>query len=93
MYQSVQILASARPKPIVLYDSIVYPFDFVVWGFTFACIMAQFSLLQVMQCVWCKVSGTSNHINYIYEGTFHGISKDYHFLKIIIFQIFFSPLN
>ena len=70
MYDLPSILASARPKPIVTYDSIVYPFDLHVWGFTFACIMAQFLLLQVMQYVWCKVSGTPNNINFIYEGDF-----------------------
>ena len=73
MYDRPYILASARPKPIVTYDSIVYPFDLQVWGFTFACIMTQFLLLQVMQYVWCKNSGTPNKINYIYEGAFHGI--------------------
>ena len=68
MFESDLIVQSARPKPIVSYDSIVYPFDTYVWIFTFACIMAQFFLLQIMQSVWCKVSGTSNQIDFIYEG-------------------------
>ena len=68
MYQVPLILASARPQQIVTYDSIVYPFDKQVWGFTFACIVAQFILLLVVQYAWCKVSGRPNNIEYVYEG-------------------------
>ena len=68
MFESDLIVESARPKPIISYDSIVYPFDTYVWIFTFACIMAQFFLLQIMQALWCKVSGTSNQIDFICEG-------------------------
>ena len=71
MYQDSVILMSALPEPIVTYDSIVYPFDHQVWGFTFACIISQFLLLQVMQYVYCKVSGTPNHIEYIYGGAYY----------------------
>ena len=74
MYQVPHILASARPQPIVTYDSIVYPFDLPVWGFTFTCIIAQFTLLLVMQYVWCKVSGRPNNIEYVYEGACNGPS-------------------
>ena len=70
MYQESLILISALPIPIVNYDSMIYPFDQEVWGFTFACIIAQFLLLQAMQYVYCKVSGTPNHIEYVYEGVY-----------------------
>ena len=75
MYHRPQILASARPKPIVTYDSIVYPFDLQVWGFTFACIITQFLLLQIMQCVWSKISGMQNRTDYIYEGAYYGLTR------------------
>ena len=68
MQEFTQILASARLKPIVTYDFIVYPFNLEVWEFVLGCILAQFSLLQIMQYVWCKVSGKPNLIDYIYEG-------------------------
>ena len=48
MYHESGVLLSAMPIPIVTYDSIVYPFEQRVWGFTFASIIAQFLLLQ--QC-------------------------------------------
>ena len=73
MHHQPRLIVSARPKPIVTYDTIVYPFELEVWGFTFACIMTQFILLQVMQYVWCKLSDRPNHIDYIYEGASHGL--------------------
>ena len=72
MYQEQLILGSASAEAIVTYDSIVYPFDLQVWVLTFACIITQFILLQVMQYVWCKISDSPNHIDYIYEGAYHG---------------------
>ena len=66
MYQDSVIFVSALPIPIVTYDSIVYPFNPEVWGFMFACIIAQFLLLQAMQ--YCKVSGIPNDFEYLYEG-------------------------
>ena len=68
MYQRSTILVSALPIPIVTYDSIVYPYDQQVWGFMFTCIIAQFLLLQAMQYLYCKVSGTPNNMEYIYAG-------------------------
>ena len=71
MYQDSTILMSALPIPIVTYDTIVYPFDQEVWNFTSACIILQFLMLQAMQYIYCKVSGTPNHINYLYEGALY----------------------
>ena len=71
MYQESLILLSTLPIPIVTYDSIVYPFDKQVWGFTIVCIIGQFLLLQAMQYVYCKVSATPNHIEYLYEGAYY----------------------
>ena len=68
MYQQELIFGSAKPQKIVSYDSIVYPFELKVWVFTIASIMAQFLLLQAMQHAWCKVTGSPNYIDYIYEG-------------------------
>ena len=68
MYEDTDLLMSALPIPIVTYDSIVYPFDQQVWGFMFTCIIAQFLLLQAMQYLYCKVSGTPNCLEYIYAG-------------------------
>ena len=69
---------SALPIPIVTYDSISYPFDPQVWGFTFACIIAQFLMLQAMQYIWCIVSGTPNQIEYIYGGAYYYIIMNQH---------------
>ena len=93
MYQVPHILASARPQPIVTYDSIVYPFDIQVWGFTFACIIAQFILLLIMQYVWSKVSGRPNNIEYVYEGAYYGQTCNKHNKYLAMLQIFSSPLN
>ena len=70
MYQNDWILATARPKQIITYDSIVNPFELEVWILTIACIITQFLLLQVLQHVWCKVSGTPNQIEHIYGGAY-----------------------
>ena len=80
MFQESGILMSALPRPIVTYDSIVYPFDQLVWGSTFACIIAQFLLLQVMQYVYCKASDTPNHIEYVYSGVYHDLINNEHIL-------------
>ena len=75
MYQQELIFGSAKPQKIVSYDSIVYPFELKVWLFTIASIMAQFLLLQAMQHAWCKVTGSPNYINYVYEGANEKSSK------------------
>ena len=75
MYQRSMILLSARPIEIVTYDSIVYPFNLQVWGFTLACIICQFFLLQAMQYVWCKVTGTPNQIEHIYQGAYYDLTN------------------
>ena len=74
MHLQPRFIVSAKPTPIVTYDTIAYPFGLQVWGFTFACIMTQFILLQVMQYVWCKISDGPNHIDYIYEGAYYGLT-------------------
>ena len=51
MYHNQIIIASARPKPIVTYDAIVYPFDSYVWGFTLACIMTVFIITNNAMCM------------------------------------------
>ena len=71
MYDDVIRLVSALPMPIVDYGSITYPFDQYVWGFTFACIIAQFLILQAMQYIYSKVSDTPNKLDYFYGGANH----------------------
>ena len=93
MYQQPYMLASALPKRIVTYDSIVYPFEWQVWSFTFACIMTQFLLLQVMQYVWCKVSDTAQKIEHIYEGAYSVLINNKHIYMIMILQMFLLPWN
>ena len=68
MYHESGVLMSAMTIPIVTYDSIVYAFEQRVWGFTFASIIAQFLLLQAMQYIYSKVSGTPNNVEFIYAG-------------------------
>ena len=77
MYQASEILMSAPPVPIVTFDSIIYPFDQQVWVFMLTCIFAQFLLLQAMQYMFCKVSGTPNDIEYLYEGAYECINNEY----------------
>ena len=78
MHQISLILVSALPIPIVTYDSIIYPFDQEVWSFTLACIITQLLLLQAMQYIYCKVSGTLNHIEYLYEGAYYDFINSEH---------------
>ena len=59
---------SRKPKPVASYDTIVNPFDYSTWGFTFVSIVVQFFLLLMVQNVWTKVSGRVNPEDYIYEG-------------------------
>ena len=65
MYNVPFIMGSGIPKPIVTFDSIVYPFDLQVWGFTFACIITQFLLLQLMQYMWNKIRASPYLVNHI----------------------------
>ena len=68
MYADQWLLRSRKPKPVASYDTIVNPFDYYTWGFTFLTIFIQFSLLLVAQNVWSKASGGHNPNDYIYEG-------------------------
>ena len=83
---------SALPIPIVTYDSIVYPFDLPVWGFTFACIFAQLLMLQAMQYLYCKASGTPNHSEYLYGGTYYNSIND-EYIKMICCSRYFHCLG
>ena len=68
MYEQRILLMTKKPDEIAAFDTIVYPFDFYIWGFTFSCILVKFILLLVIQNVWHKVTETSNPIDYVYEG-------------------------
>ena len=93
MYEDSGILLSALPIPIVTYDAIVYPFDQQVWSFMFACVIAKFLLLQAMQYLYCKVSGTPNDMEYIYAGIQYKFISKGQISSIVFLQIFSLPWN
>ena len=68
MYAHQWMWLTGRPKPVASYDTIIKPFDYYTWGFTFLTFVIQFSLLLLAQNVWSKVSGIPNPDDYIYEG-------------------------
>ena len=62
------LLQSRLPRPVASFDTIVNPFDYLTWGFTFLVIVIQFLFLLLLQNVWSEVSGRRNPGDYIYEG-------------------------
>ena len=68
MYEHAFFMVSSMPKQIASYDTIIYPFDFYVWGFTFSTIIAQFVLLLVTQNLWSHATGNLNPHDYIFQG-------------------------
>ena len=91
MYDFPLHLVSAKPEQIHVYDTILNPYDNYIWGFTFLCIGAQFTLLRIMQYLWSQISGDISSIDYIYEGD---VTDANHFwsVQVTIFLSRFFPL-
>ena len=87
------MLSSRRPKPIASYDTILNPFDYHTWGFTFLSIVIQFCFLIVVQNLWTKISGRPNPDDYIYEGQNITMMIDLLSWYYISLQISLSHLN
>ena len=68
MYVHQGVMLSGKPREIISYDTVVYPFDMYVWVFTFSMIIAQFGLLIIMQNLWSNLSGKANPWDYIFQG-------------------------
>ena len=61
---------SQKPREIMSFDTITYPFDNYVWASTLSMIIAQFILLLIIQNVWSIASGKPNPQDYIFQGTY-----------------------
>ena len=70
------MMQSRLPEPVASYDTIVNPFDYHTWGFTFLSVVVQFFLLLLMQNVWSRSVGRPNPDDYIYEGLEPLINSD-----------------
>ena len=68
MYERQILMMSGKPRPIVSYDTIIHPFDFHTWLFTFILIFVEFSLLLVMQNLWSHATGKPKPSDYIFQG-------------------------
>ena len=92
MYDHPYFMVSSRPEQIACYDTIVYPFDFYVWVFTFGIIIAQFILLLIAQNLWSFATGKPNPRDYIFQGFNNkNITKGHLFLATSFFRLL--PLN
>ena len=76
MYTHQWMLQSRKPQPVATYNTILNPFDYYTWVFTFLCILVQFVLLLIVQNIWSKLSGRPNPKDYIYEGQNVSIVSD-----------------
>ena len=70
MYEHPYPMFSQKPREIVSYDTIIYPFDNYVWAFTLCMIAAQFTLLIIIQNAWSIASGKPNPQDYIFQGSY-----------------------
>ena len=68
MYEKPMSMFSLKPREIVSYDAIIYPFDKYVWAFTLCMIISQFILLVVIQNAWSIASRKPNPHDYIFQG-------------------------
>ena len=69
MYDYPYSMFSQKPREIVSYDTLIYPFDNYVWAFTWCMIISQFVLLLFIQNMWSIASGKSNPQDYIFQGS------------------------
>ena len=68
MYDYPYSMFSQKPREIVSYDTLIYPFDNYVWAFTLCMITSQFILLVSIQNMWSIASGKPNPRDYIFQG-------------------------
>ena len=68
MYERQVLMMSRRPRPIVSYDTIIHPFDYQTWLFTFTLIIVEFILLLLMQKLWSQVSGKPGPSDHVFQG-------------------------
>ena len=69
MYVYEFAFASKKPKPIVTYDTLTYPFDYYIWGFSIAFTIAMFVILATFQKVWAHASQEPNPDGWLFQGT------------------------
>ena len=60
---------SKMPKPIVTYDTLTYPFDYYIWGFSIAFTIAMFVILATFQKIWAYASQEQNPDGWLFQGT------------------------
>ena len=70
MYEHPYFMCSRKAQQIASFDTILYSFDFYVWGCTFSIIFAQFFLLIITQNLWSYATKKPNPRDYIYQGLF-----------------------
>ena len=71
MYYYEFNIESKRPDPIVSYDTLLYPFDNYIWGFTLAGTVATFIVLVMFQLAWSVASGETNPRGWLFQGIPH----------------------
>ena len=69
MYHHPWVILSKKPGQIASYDTIVYPFDFFTWIFTFSIIITEFIFLIGVQNLWSYASGEGNPRDYVFQGS------------------------
>ena len=69
MYMYEFAFTSKKPKPIVTYDTLSYPFDDYTWCFTLAFTFVTFVILATFQMIWAYASGETNPEEWLFQGT------------------------
>ena len=68
MYIREAVFIGQRLRPISDNLGLVYTFDFATWAWVVGSVVAVFSMLWVIQMIWCLTSGASPPPEYIYQG-------------------------
>ena len=59
---------SARPTPVVSFDTLIFPFDKYTWYFTISSSIGVFTLLVCIQKAWTYASGTKPIDGWMFQG-------------------------
>ena len=59
---------SQKPKPIISFDALVFPFDSYIWYFTLISSMGILIVLTIIQKCWIHASGQKPSNGWLFQG-------------------------
>ena len=68
MYMYEYPIKQRKPREIASFETLINPFDNIVWAFYIGCTITIFIILVVMQELWSKISGKASPSGYMFQG-------------------------